>query len=92
VGLAQELAAWVRADARFEIMAPATLNLVCFRLKADDAANERLLQALNASGKIYLSHTKLNGQFVLRLSVGQTYTEEEHVRSAWEQIKALAKI
>ena len=92
VGLAQELAEWVKADARFEIMAPATLNLVCFRLRTDAAANERLLQSLNASGKIYLSHTKLNGQFVLRLCVGQTYTEEEHVRSAWEQIKALAKI
>jgi aromatic-L-amino-acid decarboxylase len=90
VDLAQRFAAWAKADTRFEIMAPATLNLVCLRLKADDATNERLLQTLNASGKLYLSHTKLHGKYVLRFCVGQTYTEEEHVQAAWEHIQEAA--
>lgn len=89
VELAQQFAEWVRKDKRFEIMAPATLNLVCFRLKAGDADNEQLLQDLNASGKLYLSHTKLNGKYTLRFCVAQTYTEERHVRAAWEQIASM---
>jgi aromatic-L-amino-acid decarboxylase len=80
----------VHDDARFEIMAPADLNLICFRLKGDDAANEELLKRLNASGKVFLSHTKLNGRFTLRFCVAQTYTEERHVRSAWQLIQSLA--
>ncbi|MCI0350298.1 MAG: pyridoxal-dependent decarboxylase [Acidobacteriales bacterium] len=90
VNLAQQFLTWVKADDRFEIISPATLNLVCFRMKTDDTTNERLLRQLNASGKLYLSHTRLNGKFVLRFCVGQTYTEEEHVRKAWEQIQAQA--
>ena len=90
VSIAQEFAESVRGDDRFEVMAPADLNLICFRLKGDDAANEELLKRLNASGKVFLSHTKLNGRFTLRFCVAQTYTEERHVRSAWELIRALA--
>jgi len=90
VSMAQEFAQWVREDARFEVMAPADLNLICFRLKGDDAANEELLKRLNASGKVYLSHTKLNGRFALRFCVAQTYTEERHVRAAWQLIQSLA--
>jgi aromatic-L-amino-acid/L-tryptophan decarboxylase len=90
VALAQKFAQWVRADARFEMMAPATLNLVCFRLKASDAANQDLLNALNASGKLYISHTRLNGKYTLRFCVGQTYTEERHVKAAWEEVKSRA--
>ena len=78
-------------DKRFEIMAPPTLNLVCFRLTSGDAANEELMRKLNASGKLYLSHTKLNGKYTLRLCVGQTYTEEQHVRAAWKEIEAEAR-
>ena len=88
--MAQEFAQWVREDARFEVMAPADLNLICFRLKGDDNANEELLKRLNASGKVFLSHTKLNGRFALRFCVAQTYTEERHVRSAWRFIQSLA--
>lgn len=91
VKLAQQLLSWIKADDRFEVMAPAELNLVCFRLKGEDSGNERLLQRLNASGKLYLSHTKLDGKYSLRLCVGQTYTEEEHVRAAWEQIQEQVK-
>src|SRR5262249_22185821 len=87
VDLAQKFVQWLRAEERFEIVAPASLNLVCFRLRAGDEPNERLMHNLNASGKLYLSHTKLHGKFTLRFCVGQTYTEEQHVRQAWEEIQ-----
>ena len=66
VALAQDFAAWVAGDERFELVTPPSLNLVCFRLLADDAVNEALLHRLNASGRLYLTHTKLRGQYVLR--------------------------
>jgi aromatic-L-amino-acid decarboxylase len=87
VGLAQEFAEWVRGDERFEIAAPAPLNLVCFRLKAGDVANQSLLERLNRSGKLYLTHTKLNDRFTLRMCVGQTNTQRRHVERAWKEIQ-----
>ncbi|MBI2538034.1 MAG: aspartate aminotransferase family protein [Gemmatimonadetes bacterium] len=90
VALAQEFAGWVKADDRFELCAPRPLNLVCFRLKAGDGANERLRDALNASGKMYLIHTKLDGKLVLRLAIGGTYTERRHLERAWALITETA--
>jgi aromatic-L-amino-acid decarboxylase len=90
VRLAQRFADWVRDDPRFELAAPAPLNLVCFRLRSGDAANQRLLDALNASGDLYLTHTKLDGKLSLRLCVGQTRTEERHVAAAWRRIQDVA--
>ena len=90
VALAQEFAGWVKADPRFEIVAPAPLNLVCFRHTAGDELNQRLLENLNQSGDLYLTHTKLNDQYVLRLCVGQTYTTSEHVQRAWAKIQEMA--
>jgi aromatic-L-amino-acid decarboxylase len=87
VRLAQQFAEWVRKDSRFEIAAPVPLNLVCFRLKSGDAANQKLMESLNRSGDLYLTHTRLNDKFTLRLCVGQTYTEERHVKRAWERIQ-----
>ncbi|MBV9072004.1 MAG: aspartate aminotransferase family protein [Acidobacteria bacterium] len=87
VKLTQMFIEWLKSDARFEIVAPGSLNLVCFRLKGPDSATEALMQKLNASGRLFLSHTKLSGKFTLRLCVGQTYTEEEHVREAFELIQ-----
>jgi len=88
VRLAQQLAGWVAADPRFELAAPAMLNLVCFRLReGGDAANQALLEKLNASGRMYLTHTMLGGRYVLRLCVGQTHTEARHVAAAWSQIQ-----
>jgi len=86
VELAQQFAAWVEEDERFELMAPAPLNLVCFRHKAGDAFNQALLEQLNASGDLYLTHTKLNGVYTLRMSIGQEQTEAQHVARAWERI------
>ncbi|NOX61418.1 MAG: aspartate aminotransferase family protein [Chloroflexi bacterium] len=87
VELAQQFADWVRADERFELMAPAPLNLVCFRHRAGDEFNQALMERLNRSGDLYLTHTKLNGQFVLRMSIGQMYTEARHVARAWRRIQ-----
>ena len=87
VRLAQRFASWVRADDRFEVAAPAPLNLVCFRLKSGDQANQPLLDGLNRSGDLYLTHTRLNDRFTLRFCVGQTNTTERHVEKAWKRIQ-----
>jgi aromatic-L-amino-acid decarboxylase len=92
VELAQEFRSWVEADDRFELAAPAPLNLVCFRLRGGDDVNRALLDRLNASGDLYLTHTVLDGKFTLRLCVGQTRTEREHVERAWAQIRRAASV
>jgi len=91
VALAQEFAKWVAADKDFEIAAPHPLNLVCFRHKAGDERNQRMMEKLNASGELYLTHTKLKGKFTLRLCVGQSQTQRRHVQRAWQLIQASAK-
>ena len=87
VELAHQFADWVSDDTRFELGTPVPLNLVCFRHRAGDQFNEALMDRLNRSGHLYLTHTKLGGQFTLRLCVGQTHTEERHVKRAWERIR-----
>ncbi len=89
--LAEMFAEWVQADPEFELLAPAPFSVVCFRARPrdlDEAAldkfNEDLLDRLNASGEVFLSHTKLNRAFTLRLAIGHIRTEERHVRRAWE--------
>ena len=91
VGISSEFAEWVRADARFELAAPAPLNLVCFRHKGGDAVNQQIMDTLNRSGDLYLSHTRLDGKLTLRMSIGQTETRREHVVAAWEKICAAAE-
>jgi len=83
VALAQWFAGKVRASERFELAAPAPLNLVCFRHRGGDDANRALLDRVNQSGRIYLTHTLLDGRHTLRLSIGQTHTEARHVEAAW---------
>jgi len=87
VALAQQFLAWVKQDDRFEVAAPAPLNLVCFRHHGGDKANEELMSRLNRSGDLYLTHTKLNGKFTLSLCVGQTNTDQRHVEQAWKRIQ-----
>lgn len=87
VRLAQEFASWIAHDARFELAVRPPLNLVCFHLKSGDQANQRLLEALNRSGDLYLTHTRLNDRLTLRLCVGQTNTTDRHVRDAWRRIQ-----
>jgi len=87
VRLAQQFAEWVGSDDRFELAAPAPLNLVCFRHKAGDAANQHIMERLNSSGELFLTHTRLGGKLTLRMSIGQTHTQARHVKKAWERIQ-----
>jgi aromatic-L-amino-acid/L-tryptophan decarboxylase len=90
VELAQEFARWVREDSRFELAVPPPLNLVCFRHVGGEALNQELLENLNRTGRLYLTQTRLNDRFTLRFCVGQTHTEERHVRQAWQLIQETA--
>jgi aromatic-L-amino-acid decarboxylase len=84
VALAQEFASWVAADDRFELVAPHPLALVTFRLRAGDEATRALMDRVNTSGRMYLTHTSANGRLALRLAIGATLTERKHVEQAWE--------
>lgn len=88
VKLAQELAAQVDADDRFERTAPTRFSVVCFRSKGSDEENRRIQEQVNATGEIFISGTVLNGRFSLRLAVGNQATRREHVQRAWELIRA----
>jgi aromatic-L-amino-acid decarboxylase len=90
VALAQEFASWVRADDRFEVMAPHPLSLVCFRLRAGNDVNAELERRLNATGRLFLSHTEVNGHYTLRLAIGAPTTTHTHVAAAWTQIQTEA--
>ena len=91
VELAQEFAHWVGKDGRFELAAPVPLNLVCFRHRAGDQVNQALMDRLNRSGDLYLTHTRLQERITLRFCVGQTHTEARHVRRAWQRIQEEAE-
>jgi aromatic-L-amino-acid/L-tryptophan decarboxylase len=91
VELAQQFAGWVQASADFELAVPAPLNLVCFSHRGGDDFNRRLLDRLNQSGVLYLTHTVLKGRYTLRLCVGQTWTEARHVAAAWQRIQQTAQ-
>ena len=91
VELAQQFASWVREDSDFELAAPVPLNLICFRHRSGDATNQDILDRLNQSGALYLTHTKLDGKLTLRLCVGQTSTELPHVERAWSHIRETAR-
>ncbi|MCY3925989.1 MAG: pyridoxal-dependent decarboxylase [bacterium] len=90
VAWAQQFAGWVRRHPDFSLAAAAPLNLVCFRHRAGDDANRRILAALNESGRFYLTHTVLDGRCTLRLSVGTVSTRAHHVEAAWEAITEAA--
>jgi aromatic-L-amino-acid decarboxylase len=90
--LARLFASWVAEDPRFELAAPVPFSVVCFRARPEgaltaeeaDAFNSHLLDAVNATGDVFLSHTRLHGRFTLRLAVGHLRTTEHHVRRAWD--------
>ena len=90
VAWATEFAAQVRADGRFELLREPSLSLACFALKAGDHASEALLQRVNATGRAFLSHARVNGRYALRLAIGGTLTERRHVLEAWKLVASQA--
>jgi len=99
IKLAKEFSNWIEDEKGFELMAPVPFSTVCFRFNSGNESetelnnlNEKLLEKINASGKIFLSHTKLNGKFVIRLSIGSIRHERHHVLEAWSLIKSLVHI
>jgi aromatic-L-amino-acid decarboxylase len=97
--LAEEMERWVVNSADFELMAPRSLALINFRYHprgvddpgALDKLNSRLLEALNDSGRVYLTQNLVNGAYAIRLSIGQTTTERRHVEAAWQRIQTTAR-
>jgi aromatic-L-amino-acid decarboxylase len=87
IRLAQLFADLVEADSGWELVAPQRFSLVVFRRNGSDEDNEAILERANRSGEIFLSHTKLNGRYVMRLAIGNARTSEDDVRRAWEVLR-----
>ncbi len=97
VGLAAKFEGLVRGDERFEVVAPRVVNLVCFRRKGPDAANRMLLERLNATGRVFLSHTMLpegagrvDARYTIRVAVGTPTTSEADIGELWELVSSMA--
>ena len=95
--LAREFAGMVHFEGGWELMAPVTLSLVCFRRVPDGAdegtiatLNAAIMERVNARGQVYLSHTKLDGRYTLRLAIGNIRTARAHVELAWSELRAAA--
>ncbi len=98
LGIARDLVERIRAAGDFEILAPVPLNVVCFRYRPEDVdeasldeINQRLLEAVNATGRMYITHTKLDGKFTLRMVTAQTRVEKEDVENAWDLLQTTAR-
>jgi aromatic-L-amino-acid/L-tryptophan decarboxylase len=87
VRLAELFEGWVRAEPRWEVTAPRHFSLVCFRRDGSDEDNERLLERVNESGEVFLSHTRFDDRYQLRLAVGNFRTTEDDVRLAWDVLR-----
>ena len=87
----KELAAEIAGHPRFEVCAPVPVTLICFRYRGSDEQNRELLDRINATGKAFLSHTVLNGRFVLRLAVSSVRTTREDLEITWQTIQSCAE-
>ncbi|MBV9048774.1 MAG: aminotransferase class V-fold PLP-dependent enzyme [Solirubrobacterales bacterium] len=87
VQLAERFEHWVDAEPGWELCAPRPFSLVCFRLSGSDQRNQALLDRVNASGEMFISHAVLHGRYALRLAIGQMSTTEDDVRRAWEVLQ-----
>ena len=86
VKLAEEFAALVRSDERFQLPVPPKLGLVCFRLKASNAVNETLNKKINDAGKIHITPSKIRETYILRFAVCSRFTVETDIQLAWQEI------
>ncbi|HEX4708183.1 MAG TPA: pyridoxal-dependent decarboxylase, partial [Candidatus Udaeobacter sp.] len=96
IRLAKLFASWLQEDTRFELAAPVSLGVVCFRFVACDQndcdrINSEIVERINASGRAYLTQTKLREHTVMRIGIGNVLTTEEHLRKAWELIRETAR-
>jgi len=93
--LAKLLADWIENDERFELSAPVVMGVVCFRFKAGaddqkiDMVNSSVVERINASGRAYLTQTRLRGRTVMRIGLGNVLTTEQHLRNVWEMIRGI---
>jgi aromatic-L-amino-acid/L-tryptophan decarboxylase len=87
VRLAELFERWVRDEPGWEVAAPRHFSLVCFRRDGSDEENEQIVERVNRSGELFLSHTRLNGRYVLRLAIGNERTREDDVQRAWEALR-----
>jgi len=92
VRLAALFEEWVRAEPGWEVVAPRHFSLVCFRREGSDEENERLLERVNDSGEVFLSHARLGDRYSLRLAVGNFRTTEDDVRLAWDVLRRAATV
>ncbi|PYL22678.1 MAG: hypothetical protein DMF37_11660 [Verrucomicrobia bacterium] len=95
IRLANLLADWIKTDNRFELAARVSMGVVCFRFvganeKKLDNLNSELVEQINASGRAYLTQTKLRGRTVMRVGFGNVLTTEGHVRKVWQIIQETA--
>ncbi len=99
IAMAHQVAERIRSTPGFQVLAPVPLNVICFRYAPSgitdaallDALNARLLESLNRTGTMYISHTRLSDRTTLRLVVGQTNVQQHHVDAAWERIVATSR-
>jgi aromatic-L-amino-acid/L-tryptophan decarboxylase len=87
IDLAERFEGWVRDEPGWELCAPRPFSVVCFRREASDEENEALLERVNASGEVFLSGTRLEGRFVLRLAIGNERTTQQDVQLAWDVLR-----
>jgi aromatic-L-amino-acid decarboxylase len=87
IRLAELFESWVRDEPGWEVSAPRHFSLVCFQHAGTDEENEAIVERVNRSGELFLSHTRLNGRYVIRLAIGNERTTEEDVRRAWRAIR-----
>ena len=91
IRLAELFEGWVREEPGWEVVAPRPFSVVCFRREASDEENEALLERVNATGEVFLSHAVLDDRYVIRLAIGNARTTETDVARAWEVLNRCAR-